>query len=120
VILTFLESPYAEDVRRNLAYVRACLRDSLGRGEAPLASHALWIQPGVLDDAITEQRRIGMEAGFAWATHAQRLVFYLDFGWSNGMTIGLTRAKKSQAHIRTRTLGLPWSAITASDAELSR
>ena len=32
--LVILESPYAGDIERNVAYARACLRDSLLRGEA--------------------------------------------------------------------------------------
>ena len=31
--LVILESPYAGDVPANVAYARACLRDSLMRGE---------------------------------------------------------------------------------------
>jgi len=30
-----VESPYAGDVARNVEYARACVRDSLQRGEAP-------------------------------------------------------------------------------------
>ena len=52
-----IESPYAGDVERNLRYLRACTRDSLMRGEAPFASHAIYSQPGVLDDHDPEQRR---------------------------------------------------------------
>ena len=37
-----VESPYAGDVERNIAYVRAAMRDCLMRGEAPLASHLLY------------------------------------------------------------------------------
>jgi hypothetical protein len=36
-----LESPYAGDVEANVAYARAAVRDSLMRGEAPIASHLL-------------------------------------------------------------------------------
>lgn len=50
MILVIIESPYAGDVDRNLEYLRAAMRDCLKRGEAPFASHALYTQPGVLDD----------------------------------------------------------------------
>ena len=50
--LVILESPFAGDVKRNTAYARAALRDSLLRGEAPIASHLLYTQDGVLDDAL--------------------------------------------------------------------
>lgn len=80
-----IESPYAGDVERNLRYLRACMRDSLLRGEAPFASHGLYTQPGVLDDHDPEQRRLGIEAGFAWWGGAAAVVFYTDLGWSRGM-----------------------------------
>jgi len=37
-----IESPYAGNIEQNIKYrLRACLKDSLTRGEAPLASHLL-------------------------------------------------------------------------------
>lgn len=65
-----IESPYAaptpEGIARNLRYLRACMRDSLLRGEAPFASHAIYTQPGMLRDEIQAERDWGIEAGFAW------------------------------------------------------
>lgn len=58
-----IESPYAGDVELNAQYARECLRDSLTRGEAPIASHLLYTQPGVLDDAVPRERALGIEAG---------------------------------------------------------
>jgi hypothetical protein len=91
------------------------MRDSLLRGEAPLATHALYTQPGVLDDTVPEQRAMGMEAGFRWAREAGLWVFYIDLGWSPGMRAGLIRARKSGTQTRTRTLGAPWSDMVPSD-----
>ena len=45
--LVILESPYAGDVAANVKYARRCVRDSLSRGEAPIASHLLYTQPGM-------------------------------------------------------------------------
>lgn len=110
-----VESPYAGDVERNLRYLRACLRDSLLRGEAPFASHGLYTQPGVLDDHDQEQRRMGIEAGFAWWEGADAIVFYLDLGISNGMDAAFRRAKpmntpvSSWKTVETRWLGGEWS-----------
>lgn len=80
-----IESPYAGDVERNLRYLRACLADSLARGEAPFASHAIYTHPGVLDDTKPEERRKGIEAGYVWWNSADAVVFYEDLGWSHGM-----------------------------------
>lgn len=83
--LTVIESPYAGEIERNLRYVRACMSDALSRGEAPFASHALYTQDGVLDDAIPEERKAGINAGFEWGKHADIVAFYVDLGLSNGM-----------------------------------
>jgi hypothetical protein len=99
------------------------MRDSLMRGEAPFPSHALYTQPGVLDDTIPEERKLGMEAGFAWGKWASRVAFYIDLsmsGWSSGMKEGLRRAEARGCEIRTRTLGAPWSDLCPSDALLHR
>ncbi|MEK7414304.1 MAG: hypothetical protein AAB263_13395, partial [Planctomycetota bacterium] len=78
--LVIVESPYAGDVERNVTYARAALADCLARGEAPIASHLLYTQPGVLDDLIPEQRTQGIQAGLAWARVADAAVFYVDHG----------------------------------------
>ena len=83
--LVILESPYAGDVEANVAYARKCMRDSLTRGEAPIASHLLYTQPGVLDDGDPFEREHGIAAGLAWRRVADAAVFYVDRGWSTGM-----------------------------------
>ena len=73
-----LESPFKgdnwEQTERNIAYLRLCLRDCVLRGEAPYASHALFTQPGVLDDHDPDERTLGMNAGFAWREVAEKTV----------------------------------------------
>jgi hypothetical protein len=59
--LVILESPYAGDVAANTAYARACVRDSLSRGEAPLASHLLYTQPGILRYDVPDERQRGID-----------------------------------------------------------
>lgn len=83
--LVILESPYAGNVERNVAYARAAMADCLRRGEAPIASHLLYTQPGVLDDDVPEERTLGIAAGLQWGRVAEAAVFYVDLGWSRGM-----------------------------------
>lgn len=83
--LVIVESPYAGDVDANVAYARAAVRDSLNRGEAPLASHLLYTQPGILSDDVPEERQWGIDAGLAWRRVAESAAFYVDHGWSAGM-----------------------------------
>ena len=102
--LTIIESPYAGGVERNLAYVRECMRDSLKRGEAPYASHALYTQPGVLDDCVPHERRLGIQAGFAWWNVAHHVAFYVDHGWSTGMRVAWIRVHEQIKTYSVRVL----------------
>lgn len=83
--LVVIESPYAGDVQRNLIYARRAMAHSLSLDEAPIASHLLYTQPGILDDLKPEERELGMAAGALWGDHAAVTVFYVDYGWSEGM-----------------------------------
>ena len=80
-----IESPYAGDIERNIKYARVCLKDSLSRGEAPMASHLLYTQEGVLDDTVESERMQGINAGLAWLEVADLHVFYIDYGMSKGL-----------------------------------
>lgn len=88
--LVILESPYAGDVEANVEYAQLCMADCLKRGEAPYASHLLYTQPNVLDDTKPEERKLGIEAGFAFK-HLPSIhtVFYLDKGMTGGMKLAV-------------------------------
>jgi hypothetical protein len=106
VIPVILESPYAGDIEANLTYLRACMRDCLLHGEAPFASHALYTQPGVLRDDDTDERALGMSAGFAFRPLVRKTVVYTDRGISGGMQAGIEHAKTMTWHeIEYRQLG---------------
>lgn len=102
--LVILESPYAGDIAANVEYARACVRDSLSRGEAPIASHLLYTQPGILKDDVRAERQWGIDAGLAWGAVAQATVVYTDRGISDGMSYGIHAAKDAGRPIEYRTL----------------
>lgn len=102
--LVILESPYAGDIERNVAYARACVRHSLLLGEAPIASHLLYTQPGILDDNDPSERHLGISAGLAWESLAEASVVYTDLGISRGMSYGIEFAKESGIEVIYRTL----------------
>jgi hypothetical protein len=104
MIRVILESPFAGDIERNIDYARKCVRDSLLRGEAPIASHLLYTQDGVLDDNIPEERKHGIDAGLAWKSVAEKHVFYIDYGMSRGMEYGLAYATENNIPIEKRTI----------------
>jgi hypothetical protein len=103
--LVIVESPYAGDVEANVAYARACVRDSLLRGEAPIASHLLYTQPGILNDDDPDQRQHGIDAGLAWLRVAEASVVYIDHGISRGMEYGIAAAKNAGVRVEYRRLG---------------
>jgi hypothetical protein len=99
-----LESPYAGDTVRNVAYARCCVRDCLRRGDAPIASHLLFTQPGILDDDKPAERRLGINAGLAWLPVAQAMVVYTDYGESPGMMAAISLAKRAGIPVERRSL----------------
>lgn len=113
-----IESPYAGEVGRNLLYVRACMHDSLLRGEAPFASHALYTQRGVLRDENIEERTRGIQAGFAWRTEGVLTAFYVDLGWSSGMHSGKIDCEHKKLPFEERRLGGVWARWAELESKL--
>lgn len=99
-----VESPYAGDIAANVGYARACIHDCLQRGEAPLASHLLYTQPGILRDEIESERWRGINAGLAWMELADAVVVYTDRGISPGMRHAIANAERLKRMIEYRTL----------------
>ncbi len=104
--LVIVESPFSGDVQANIAYARRCVRDSVLRGEAPIASHLLFTQDGVLDDTKPEERKLGMEAGWAWMQSADLVAVYDDRGISEGMKHGIALAEDWRVAIVYRSIGV--------------
>lgn len=106
--LVILESPYARSefwtLEDNLEYARRCVSDSVHRGEAPIASHLLFTQPGILDDEVPEERKLGIAAGHAWIAMANASVVYMDHGLSSGMEAGIQVASLRGIPIEFRRL----------------
>lgn len=102
--LVVLESPYAGDVEANTEYARRCLFHSLMQGEAPVAGHMLYTQPGVLDDGYAPDRALGIAAHMAWIKRADKLVVYRDNGVTEGMTKAVQYAMRTGVPIEYREI----------------
>lgn len=106
--LVIVESPFSgpdrETVQRHIAYARGAVADCIARREAPIASHLLLTQPGVLDDAIPDEREIGIAAGLAWYSVADACIVYDDYGISSGMERGIARARKFRLPVIARKI----------------
>ena len=99
-----LESPWSGNIRKHRNYARKAVRDCLKRNEAPIASHLLFTQPGVLKDAINEERALGIDAGLAWSEAADAAVFYADYGFSTGMLAALEHHAELGTPVEVRYL----------------
>lgn len=101
-LLVIIESPYAGNIRLNEAYLNACLRDSLLRGEAPFASHGLYTK--ALNDNNPEERDLGITSGLEYYRVANKCVVYSDLGISPGMAKGIDKAESLGIPIEYRKL----------------
>lgn len=106
--LVIIESPYAaregRTVEDHVTYARACLRHSLTLGEAPLASHLLYTQAGILSDTDPAERALGIAAGLAWGKVATATIIYHDLGITAGMHKGIEHAQRMERPIEYREL----------------
>jgi hypothetical protein len=103
--LVILESPYAGNFFQRLLnrrYARKCVRDSLDRGEVPIASHLLYTQPGILRDSVPAERQLGIDAGLAWKKVAELTAVYCGRGISRGMEYGIKAAIDSGIPVEYR------------------
>jgi len=106
--LIVIESPFKGDnykeTKINILYARACVHDSLLRGEFPYASHLFYTQDGILDDKSDVERNLGISAGITWGSLAPKTAVYTDRGISIGMKYGIERAEENNKKIEYRTL----------------
>lgn len=106
--LVIVESPYRgatdEETEANVIYACACVRDSLLRGESPIASHILYTQAGILDDKVPSERQHGIDAGLAWGSVAHMTAVYVDRGISHGMQYGIANAGRAGRSVEYRRL----------------
>lgn len=107
-----MESPFRgnnySSVGLNVDYGRSCLHDCLLRREAPFASHLLYTLPRVLNDKISEERKLGMEAGWEIGKRADLSAVYVDLinVWDHfeGVAKGVVRAIQERRPVEFRNL----------------
>lgn len=108
--LVILESPYAGNLWQrylNRRYARKCVRHSLSVNEAPIASHLLYTQPGILRDENPAERQWGIDAGLKWLAVAEASVVYTDRGISRGMELGMAAAQRAGVPVEKSSLRGP-------------
>jgi len=99
-----MESPYAGDIERNVAYARKAMKDCITRGELPFASHLLYTQ--VLDDKVNDQRNLGLYLNMSMISRATFVAVYTDLGISPGMEKAIAYARRWRIPVVYRNLGV--------------
>src|SRR3990167_4847849 len=103
-----LESPFKgenwEATEENIRFARLCGHDCFLRSETFCASHLLYTQEHVLDDKVSEERKLGIEGGFAWKEVSDATVVYINRGISKGMDLGIKAALKMCHPLESRCL----------------
>jgi len=107
VKLVCIESPWAglgggQEAAR---YLRRCIRDSVSRGELPLASHAVFCVAGGLDDNVEILRARGLSAALRYILAADMIAVYCDHGISEGMKKAISFAHAHQKIVVARRIG---------------
>lgn len=87
--ICIVESPYAGDTKRNLAYLLRCFEFCFDSGYLPIASHSMFTS--VLDDALPDQRKRGIEWGYEYWQCAEVVIFFCDYEMSPGMEAAWSR-----------------------------
>lgn len=80
------------------------MSDCLRRVESPYASHLLFTQEGILDDNGPHERRLVIDAWFAWGAHANAVIVYTDRGIYRGMKECIKRAELAGQEVVCRSL----------------
>ena len=100
-----IESPYAGDIPVNEIYGELCMHDCLvNHNETPYASHLLYTRRFVLRDDRPEERKLGIDAGFYWREVAEKTVFYIDLGVTDGMKLGMNDCLEKGKEFEVRKL----------------
>jgi hypothetical protein len=100
-----IESPYAGNYDMNEAYAELCMHDCLvNHNESPYASHLLYTRRFVLRDDVPSDRKLGIAAGFEWRDVADKTVFYIDIGLTDGMNEGIMDCKEKNKEYEVRQL----------------
>ena len=119
--LVVVESPYSGDIKANVEYMLECLHDSYYvRGEAPIASHALYTRfpqvqlvPGaevyqghVEDNGVAARhgREHGIKCGDAWTLKADLVAVYTDRGITPGMQHRIDFCNRNNIPVEHRSL----------------
>ena len=96
--LIYIASPYAGDVKQNVAFAKRACRHAISQGHTPIAVHLLY--PQMLDDNDPAEREIGLRLGHRVLVCGDRI--------SSGMAREIAEAE---------SLGIPIRSVIGRELE---
>lgn len=111
-----IESQVAESeaqVERNIEYAKACIEDSLERGEAPFSPQLLYTRYSNLRERNYEghsyeqsliRRHRGTFCGYEWGKRADAVAVYVDLGISDAMAKAINEYQEYGMDVEYRSL----------------
>ena len=127
-VMVSVESPYHNDdpvlLKRNINYAIMAVKDACANhGEAPYASHLIHTQlvhngeHGYVHDGIVDEYDLGrarvIERTNAIRRRCDKMVFYVDFGWSRGMRDALDFAEANDIPTEERRIRETFDKVSA-------
>ena len=97
--LTIIESPYSGKLARNKIYLHERSATASPCHEVPFASHGFYTW--VFDDRDPASRTLGINLGYYFWPHAEKVIFYIDYGMSDGMEAAQRRLQKHFPDMKT-------------------
>ena len=85
-------------------FARACIKDSLSQGDAPLAFHLLYTQKGILDYTHSNEYLQATRAKLSWCKAAEASVIYTNYGLSGEMLDTIDLMAKQNIEVIYREL----------------
>lgn len=101
-IPVILESPFRGDSKTNTEYVKLAIKDSVERGESPIAFHLLYSD--VYDINNPQHNIIVKKLKEAWEAISKKTVVYTDEGVSDGMLDGIASSAARGKEIEFRKI----------------
>jgi hypothetical protein len=110
-----IESKFSGKIDQHMRYLDMCIFDTLHRGEIPFASHKMFCShPLAKDFWIPDNnprwdifgRDYCIHASDTLRMKADKVVFYVDFGWSKGMLYAKEFCEKHKLNMEERKLDL--------------
>lgn len=111
-----IESPYSGYILKNVAYAQRAMKDARERKEIVIIPHMTWTQHHLAKghyvsdwDDKYEIKNGGREASLeqikVLRRRADKVVFYVDYDYSHGMTDGLEQCKAEGIPYEERRIG---------------